>query len=120
MKRTIADYEDKTIVGIEMEYGKKVVHFYGYGYYSEGCDGDEAPYRFLQYCGFTAPIEDVLKAGVSEYESDNQDQFKQYINDCTEAKCIDFYEHFDAGRMPQLLKKEDLNIDTPLGVYILL
>ncbi len=116
---TLADYEEKTIVGIEMEGGKKVVHFYGYGYYSDGCDEDEKPYRFLEYCWFTAPIEEVLKAGVSEYESDNQDRFKQYITDCTEAECKKMYETYDNGRMPMAIDKEDLNADTPNGIYIL-
>ena len=114
---TIADYLEKTIVGIETDEEGKKIHYYGYGYFSD--DSSEKTHRFLEYTWFIAPLEEVLKTGIAEYESENQDQFKQYITDCTEDECESFYEHYDNGKMPKLILAADVDMNTPDGVYIL-
>lgn len=116
----INNFEGKTIIGIEEENGKKIVHFYGYGYYSEGAQDEKTPYRFVEYTFFYAPLEEVVEVGVSNYESEYSDQIKQYIMDCTRLGCEKIYETYDNGNPPILLNKEKLSIDTPKGVYILI
>ena len=110
------DYCDETIFSVfigddEMKY----IHFFGYGYYT-GTPEDK-PYRFLEYTFFIAPLSDVLKEGVSEYESKHSDQFKQYITDCDEKELVNFYEHYDSGKKPKEINK--LTSDTECGCYIL-
>lgn len=111
-------YEDHTIFGIEEEEGKKIVHFYGYGYYV----GEESgkSYRFLEYTFFYAPLEDVLshEGGFDGYEIAHSDSVKTYITDCTQEELNDIYEHYDCGRKPVEISEKDI-ASAPLGVYVL-
>lgn len=111
-------YEECLIVGIEKDNDKKVVHFYGFGYYTEG--DEENPYRFLEYTFFYMPLDEVLTMGVSEAEGEFGQEYTQYLTDCTRDEMENIYEHYDNGNKPTELKKEDLNMDTPLGIYILI
>lgn len=111
----LGDVEEHTIIAVEEENGRKYVHFFGYGYYAD--DGTDTPYRFLEYTFLIAPLEDVLKEGVADYESNHQDSCKQYITDCNEEKCLDIYRHYDNGKQPKLLS--ELTLDTPVGTYII-
>lgn len=111
-------YIEKTVFGIETDNGEKIVHFYGYGYHSD--DGTDTPYRFLEYTFCYVPLKKVLEMGFEEAESQYGPEVKQYIADCTRDEMESIYEHYDNGNKPTELKKEDLNMDTPLGVYILI
>lgn len=114
---TINDYLEKTVVGIETDEEGKKIHYYGYGYISDDCS--DKPYRFLEYTWFIAPLKDVLEFGIREYESEYQDQFKQYITDCTKEQCGSIYEHYDNGNIPKLMLESDVDMNTPDGCYIL-
>lgn len=115
---TLKDYLEKTVVSIETDEEGKKIHYCGYGYLSDDSSGK--PYRFLEYTWFTVPLEEALEAGISEYECENGDQYKQYIEDCSEEICIHHYEHYDNGKMPKIIKEKDVDMNTPDGVYILL
>lgn len=107
--------EDRTIFGIEPDHGERFVHFYGFGYYAG--DGTDTPYRFVEYTFCYVPLEEVLKLGFVEAESQYAPEVKQYITDCTEKEMNDIYEHYDNGDMPTILDGV-LTMDTPCGVYI--
>lgn len=108
---------ESTIFGIENDDGKKVIHYYGYGYY---CDGDdEKPYRFLEYTFFYGNLQEVLEIGISEYEGEYSDAVKQYITDCTEEELGDIYEHYDEGVPPIPIHESEISLDIPCGVYVL-
>lgn len=113
----VADYENRTIFGIEEEDGKRFIHFYGYGYVTDG--EDEHNCRLLEYTFFCAPIEDVLgyKGGLIGYETDRSENIKTYITDYTEDELVYIYEHYDNGKMPVEIKEEDI-LSAPIGVYI--
>lgn len=113
-------FEDKTIVEISTTEDGKQIHYYGYGYHSDGGLNEEKEYRFLEYTWFIAPLEEVLKIGVYDYESEYQDRFKQYITDCTEDECQKIYETYDNGKMPKIIDSRDVNRFTPDGTYILI
>ena len=114
----IDSLEDKTIFSIENDAdGNKMIHFLGYGYYSE--DISERPYRMVEYCGFIVPIEWVLEDGFYNYESEHEDEHKQYIEDCDYTTMVDRYLHYDAGNAPMVISHKELSTETPLGVYIM-
>ena len=114
---TIADYSENTIVELITDDKGRLIHYYGFGYYAHE---DGKPYRFLEYTWFFAELKKALEKGLYEYEDEYQDQFAQYITDCTEEECVKFYEHYDNGDMPKLIYVDEVNMDTPDGVYILL
>lgn len=113
----ICYFEGKTIVDIRTENGEKTIHYCGYGYRSEG---DVKPYRFLEYIGFEAPLKEVLKSGIYSYEDCNQEQYKQYITDCSEEECRRIYETYDNGKFRIVIDADDIDEKTPDGTYILL
>lgn len=113
------NYEDKTIAAVETwSDGERYVHYYAYGYYAE-CS-NKPPYRFLEYTFFIIPLKDVVDRGFYEIEGDESDQYKQYIEDCTEETMIQHYEHYDNGKMPKIMNADDLSMSTPDGTYIFL
>lgn len=114
---TADDYSESTIVQIYTDKEGRHIHYYGYGYYAH--QGEDKPYRFLEYTWFIAPLEEALEMGLYEYESENCDQYKTYITDCTEEECKEFYERYDNGEMPKLIFVDEVNMDTPDGVYIM-
>ena len=113
----IDDYSENTIVEICTKGEDRLIHYFGYGYYAHE---DGKPYRFLEYTWFIAPLEEALKMGLHEYESENCDQYKTYIEDCTEEECVEFYEHYDNGKTPKLIYVDEVDMNTPDGVYILI
>ena len=114
-------YEGKTIIEIYEGHSdeKKYVHFLGYGYYANGMT-EEKPYRFVEYAFFCYPIEMVLERNIFENESDYGADCKQFIEDCTEERMVEIYETYDYGKLPKEIKREDINLDTPCGMYIVM
>lgn len=113
---TIADYSENTIVEISTQIQRRTIHFFGFGYYAHE-NGKQ--YRFLEYTWFIADLRKALKMGLYEFESEYQERYKQYITDCTEEECVEIYEHYDNGKMPKLIYADEVNMDTPDGVYII-
>lgn len=116
---------DKTIVEIftgadEDGVVKKWIHFCAYGYFCEDAPDPKRDHRFVEYTFFMVPLKEVLDFGVSEYESEEGCRYKQYIDDVSEDQMVANYNHYDNGKQPKLLHKEDINIDTPDGFYILI
>lgn len=105
-------YLEKTIFAKE----GNDIHYLAYGYCSE--DGSDRPYRFLEYTGFYAPIEDIETLGFQAVESEDGALYKQYIEDVTEAEMISRYQHYDAGQHPKWVKFADINRHLPDGCYI--
>ena len=117
---TLDDYLENCIVSIGTEDGKRVIHYFGYGYYADGTYPDDQPYRFIEYTGFIVPLRDALQVGISAYERDNGEYYKQYALICNSAHCEYIYQHYDNGQMPQVLNESAINLDTPDGVYLVL
>ena len=122
----IGNYLEKTIFAIEDGVSfsgkrEKQVHFLAFGYLADlSCEIDKSkPCRFVEYCGFFAPLHDVVAMDISNYEGEYGCDHKQYITDCTEEEMVGFYEHYDNGKMPVSIEKKDLNENTPCGVYVL-
>lgn len=109
----MSKYLGDSVVNVELDNGKKVVHFYGDSYYSD--DGTDTPYRFTEYCWGYIPLKEVVENGMPD--GDWYGELKQYITDCTEQQLDEIYEHYDNGKMPQII--DGLTMDTPLGCYIL-
>lgn len=109
----IEKYIEHSIVGVEFQDGMKTIHYYGYSY--EADQGE--PYRFVEYCGLTAPLKEALAVGVVTYEVDNGCEAKQYVTDADAEKIIDIYRHYDNGHEPKELPINELTIDTPCGIY---
>ena len=111
----MSKYLEASVVNVELdENGEKVVHFYGDSYYSE--DGTDTPYRFTSYSWGYVPLKEIVENGMPN--GDWYSELKQYINDCTEKQLDEIYEHYDNGKMPQII--DGLTMDTPLGCYIIL
>ncbi len=114
----IGDIIERTIISIEKQDGRKVIHYYAYSWYAD--DSSETPFRFCEYTGFIVDLDKTLLYGISCYEGEYQEQIKQYIYDCTEEKCVDFYSHYDDGKPPKFISEKDVSMATPYGVYILI
>lgn len=114
----IGEVIERTIIGIEQQNGRKVIHYYAYSWYADDSSG--TPYRFCEYTGFIEDLEKVLKYGISCYEGEYQEYIKQYIDDCTEEDCVDYYAHYDRDCPPDLISEKDVSMATPYGVYILI
>lgn len=110
------DLKEALIFGLESaENGSRVVHFYGYGYDTDG-DG----FRFLEYCGFLAPLEQVLKTGFEKYEEENGAASKCSVADMDSYEdLVDTYLAYDGGKQPALLREGRISSETPDGIYIL-
>lgn len=110
------NYDCSTIVGIELIEGEKHIHCFGYGYHAVEA---EKPFKFAEYTGLIAPLEEVLKIGVSKYEVENEHTVNQYILDCTAEELKNIYEHYHNGKLPKQMAADDIDINTPVGCYIL-
>lgn len=108
---------EDTVIALETYGGDRVVHFYGYGYCAEQ-DNGKGEYRFLEYCGYEVPLDEVLSMGFIEAEQSQMDSVKEYIRDCTEDECMDIYAHYDNGNEPTFIKESEIDMNTPDGVYI--
>jgi hypothetical protein len=123
---TYNDLVYKTIVEIstrldEMNREERVAHFMAYGYDSDLLRCGEEDHRFLEYTFFIVPLEDALDWGdISDYEAEHSDDYKQYIEDCTAAIMVDRYLCYDNGKTPLPIRKEELDINVPDGMYILM
>jgi len=115
---TLDEVLERTIVEIFTDGGEKKIHYYAYGY--DCCDGGKTPYRFVEYTFFIAPLREVLDKGAYLYEEDFGYQYKQYVEDCSEEKCLNNYLHYDNGNEPVLLDELKLSMYTPNGMYILI
>lgn len=113
----IGDVLENTIIGIEDWDGEKSIHYYAYSY----CADDGAPdsYRLVEYTFFIETLAKVLQYGIKQYESDYQEEVKQYIEDCTEGELIRLYEHYDKGEAPVHIWISEITMETPYGMYIL-
>jgi len=114
----ISDVIDRTIISIEKQDGRKVIHYYAYSWYAY--DSSETPFRFCEYTGFIVDLEKALKYGISCYEGEFQEEITQYIDDCTEEECKKNYAHYDNGKPPKFISEKDVSMATPYGVYILI
>jgi len=122
MKKQINDFGigtvlDRTIIGIEQCNGRKIIHYYAFGWLADG--SANTPYRFAEYTGFIEDLEKVLEFGISNFESEYQEEIKQYVEDCTEEQCADFYAHYDNGNPPKFISEKDVSMSTPYEVYVL-
>lgn len=107
-------YLEATVLEVFCENGEKIAHIMGDSYYA--ADGTDTPYRFVEYTWGCIPFKEILANGMP-----NGDWFcelKQYIEDCNYEQLRSFYEHYDNGRMPQVIK--EITPDLPCGYYILL
>lgn len=114
----IGDVIDRTIISIEKQDGRKVIHYYAYSWYAY--DSSDTPFRFCEYTGFIVDLERALKYGISCYEGEFQEEITQYIDDCTEEECKKNYAHYDNGKPPKFISEKDVSMATPYGVYILI
>ena len=107
---------ENTIVSIEMDGTEKSCHFLAYGYLR-----DVAPIGLLvEFTGFYLPLARVIREGFDYCETFYGEEYKQYVSDyATEQDLINCYNTYDNGCQPTILRKSDLNMDTPLGVYIM-
>ena len=111
----MSQYLEASAVTIELnDGGEKVVHFLGDSYYAD--DGSKTPYRFTEYSWGYVLLKDVISNGMPD--GDWYGELKQYIIDCNEKQLDEIYEHYDNGKMPQVI--EELTMDLPLGCYIIL
>lgn len=122
MKKQLNDFWignvlDKTIIGIEQYNGIKIIHYYAFSWLAD--DSTNTPYRFAEYTGFIEDLEKVLEYGISNFESEYQEGINQYVEDCTEEQCADYYAHYNNGEAPRFISEKDVSVKTPYGVYIL-
>ena len=107
--------EDQTVFCIETdEDGERFVHVCGYGYYVG--EPEDKPYRILDYCGLIAPLGDVIKMGLEEFEEKYGPEVNQYIKNVSLAELCRIYTHYDNGNAPIPISELDLN--TPDGCYL--
>ena len=126
-KLTLDKLLDCTIFNIEIDKDddgvlQKYVHFYGYGYYSDTSvtDNPEEVYRFISYTFFYEKLSEVLERGFYDVEGDDGCEYKQYVTDCNEAKCLDIYLKYDDGKTPLPIYLDELTMDIPEGCYVIL
>lgn len=113
------NFLEKTIIRIFEEDGRKMIKYLAYGYIADGVMTE--PYRFLEYCWFEVPLKDVLEFGVSvlDFESDSGWEYRQNIEDLeTEEDVKIRYMSYRNGKMPEILENDDINLNTPCGVYM--
>lgn len=107
---------ENTIVSIEMDGAVKACHFLAYGYLR-----DIVPVgQLVEFTGFYLPLEQVIREGFDFCEVFYGDDYKQYVSDyATEQDLNNCFIQYDNGNAPPILRKTDLNMDTPFGVYIM-
>lgn len=112
---------ENTIISLSKDENDiSIIKFLGYFYYAESCENNTTPYRVVDYRWFDAPLSEVLKSGFSDYESENSDQYKQYIDELDEDGVIDAYNNYNNGKAPKPLLLSQLSENTPCGCYIIL
>lgn len=105
------------IVAIETnDDGSRQAHLYAYGYCTG--DGSEPDCRFVEYTFFILPLDEVLKRGLFEVESEDSEFIKQYITDCTYDEMIELYMHYDAGKCPKPITQDEFDASLPDGTYV--
>ncbi|MBR2301267.1 MAG: hypothetical protein IKA41_04870 [Bacteroidaceae bacterium] len=112
----VENTDNLTLVDISTaDNGTKNIHFLGYGYLSDNApEGEPLKIaRWLEYIFFEAPLEEALKYGVSKLEADTGSEYKQCIEDITEAELEKII------KAHPVLYECDLSLDTPDGVYFL-
>lgn len=103
------DIEDKTLIEVRISaHGVKYINFIGYGY----CCGepDDKPYRWVEYTGLTCLMNDALKYGIAQWESDHQCLVNQYIKDLSE-------EEYNSIERHPILEANTITEDLPCGLY---
>lgn len=105
----------KTIFSVEDGTHERLVHIFGYVYYSE--DGTATPYRLLEYTFFYVPLKEVVEKGLYNVEMEYQENYKQYVQDISYDEVLGVYNNYNSGEPLTVLSKLDL--DTPNGYYIL-
>lgn len=111
---TIGDILEKTIIGIELDDdGKKIIHYYGYSWYT----GSEPEYRFAEYIFFYGNLVEVLETGIYAYEMQYQDLVKQYISEHDQKEITILYCSYDNGNPAIPINERDISINTPFGIY---
>ena len=113
----IGDILENTIIGIEDWDGEKSIHYYAYSYCSD--NGAPDSFRFVEYTYFIETLAKALQYGIKQYESDHQEEVKQYVEDCTEDELVRFYKHYDKGEAPVHIWVSEITMETPYGMYIL-
>ena len=113
----IGDILENTIIGIEDWDGEKSIHYYAYSYCSD--NGAPDSFRFVEYTYFIETLAKALQYGIKQYESDHQEEVKQYVEDCTEDELVRFYKHYDKGEAPVHIWVSEITMETPFGMYIL-
>lgn len=109
--------EEDTIFSIETDdWGDRIVHYLGFGYYGGGGDEDGKDHRFVEYTFCYVPLKEVLSKGFSAAEGEYAPEVKQYITDCTEEEMMDIYLHYDNGNCPTPIT--EITTDLPDGCYV--
>ena len=117
MKRKGGDYMrntywDRDYYSIYEVNGEKYIKFWGYFY--DGCDDEEKPYRCLEFVGAEIPLEDYLKdRGISI-----EDGWSSYIGDMTEDEAIAAMNRYYNGNPPEPYPIQDVTMETPCGDYV--
>lgn len=105
-------YWDRDYYSIYEVNGEKYIKFWGYFY--DGCDDEEKPYRCLEFVGAEIPLEDYLKdRGISI-----EDGWSSYIGDMTEDEAIVAMNRYYNGNPPEPYPIQDVTMETPCGDYV--
>ena len=83
----VFDYLDTDFGNVE----DNQFHIDGYVYKVPDSDGDEKPYRAVQFSWCYIPLN---KRDDFEYVSDVESECKQYIEDCTEEEAREYLEWY--------------------------
>ena len=109
---------DDTVFAVETRNdGTRQVHIFGYGYCAGSNDIKGKDYRFVEYLFCYAPLDEVLRDGLSVVEERYAPTVKQLITDCTFIEMMHIYKHYHHGRCPTPITAFDASI--PDGSYIL-
>ena len=60
------------------------------------------------------PLEQALERGIYDISCHDSCEYKQYIDEANDKEVLDFYTNC------KVLHIDELNIDTPDGIYVLL
>lgn len=107
-------YWDRDYYSIYEVNGEKYIKFWGYFY--DGCDDEEKPYRCLEFVGAEIPLKDYLEDR-SVYDL-IESEITQYIGDMTEDEAIEAMNGYYNGNPPVPYPLEDVTMETPCGDYI--
>lgn len=104
---------ESTLISIEMIDGVKHIHYLGYGYYCG--EPKSKPYRWVDYTYLVCSLTDAIRYGAANWESDNQEFVKQYIEDLSEEE---FDEKIESENHP-VITPVDITPNIPCGLYYL-